>query len=717
MNDKNSENILAQEDDFELMEGFELDDQLEDDGDLLDLDLEQVGDESTGVATDSRQLWFRLAIASALIAAFAGLLLSPMYDARELLAAKVPSMLTTAQDLELTKQEALTPATKVSEVSQSRVELEGQFAQFFEPNNLSLGIFRKVAGNENVISAVQQNYDRYIELSDAYIAEEASIDRLKNLIANMQNVTRELSPVTLQFVEAVSKEGRNKSTGSSKDRYLALTSEASRLIGISAKVLELLDGYFAADVDQQRVLEQMNVNLIQYEDTLNRVVGNAAEIVATEAVPLQQRILAIRKLSTEASAVAENYSRAKNTLPVMQEQRNSINEGLSSLYGSRSMLDKILSLLAKILPVLMTVLTGFFLWRFFKAQNRRLEQQEVLLTETIEGQQNAILKLLDEMSALADGDLTLEAEVTDQVTGAIADSVNFAVIEMRELVSQISRASQQVGDESRKAVSSATEVSQSNVEQSKVISNAAEQMATISAQIRQMADNATNSSNMASESMKVATQGAQAVRDTIDGMNDMRDQIQETSKRIKRLGESSQRIGEIVALIDDIAEQTNILSLNAAIQASMAGEAGRGFAVVSDEVQSLAERSTEATQKIAELVTLIQTDTNDAMQSMERATQQVVSGTKIADSAGESLAEIEDVSQKLSDLVANIAKTSSQQAAEVSDMSQSVAQVREETTATSEKANQSAQAISKLLELAKELEVSVSRFRLPQSQV
>ena len=205
------------------------------------------------------------------------------------------------------------------------------------------------------------------------------------------------------------------------------------------------------------------------------------------------------------------------------------------------------------------------------------------------------------------------------------------------------------------------------------------------------------------------------MRDTIEGMENMREQIQDTSKRIKRLGESSQRIGDIVALIDDIAEQTNILSLNAAIQASMAGEAGRGFAVVSDEVQSLAERSTEATKKIAELVTTIQNDTNDAVLSMEKATQQVVSGTKVADSAGSALAEIENVSQRLSSLVEGISRGSNEQAETVVKVSEQVALVSDSSTDTSRKAQESANSIAKLLELAKDLETSVSRFKLPAS--
>ncbi len=319
------------------------------------------------------------------------------------------------------------------------------------------------------------------------------------------------------------------------------------------------------------------------------------------------------------------------------------------------------------------------------------------------------------MSSLADGDLTIEAEVTDQITGAIADSVNFAVIEMRQLVSQINSASLQVAQESETAVRTANQVSYSNRQQAEKITEAAALMTRLAENMRQVSEQAGSSSQMAQESIVAANQGAQAVRDTIRGMEDMREQIQDTSKRIKRLGESSQRIGDIVALIDDIAEQTNILSLNAAIQASMAGEAGRGFAVVSNEVQNLAERSTEATRRIADLVKTIQNDTNDAVASMEKATEQVVAGTKVADTAGAALNEIEAVSQRLSDLVAKISTGSSEQAVLVTEVSSEVSKVSQTSSETSVKAEEAAGSIAKLLELSRELETSVSRFKLPVS--
>ena len=328
-------------------------------------------------------------------------------------------------------------------------------------------------------------------------------------------------------------------------------------------------------------------------------------------------------------------------------------------------------------------------------------------------QQESILKLLDEISALADGDLTIKAEVTDQVTGSIADSINFAVEEMRSLVRQINMASIQVADGAYEAVQNARFLSDSNTQQSEEISRAAEKMEDVAASMREMSKFAINSASVASESASVAKEGTEAVRGAIKGLDDMRDQIQETSKRIKRLGESLQQIGEIVQLIDDIAEQTNILSLNAAIQASLAGDAGRGFAVVADEVQRLAERSTNATGKIADLVQTIQSDTSDAILSMELATQEVVAGTRIADTAGKALGRIENASDRLTGLIADMAEQAAREARVVTGVSAQVARVRDQSTTTAENAHSAAEAVNKLTELARELEQSVARFRLP----
>jgi len=356
------------------------------------------------------------------------------------------------------------------------------------------------------------------------------------------------------------------------------------------------------------------------------------------------------------------------------------------------------------------VLALFWLGRHLVSEARQAAEASA---EQNRETQDAILKLLDEMGSLADGDLTIEAEVTDQVTGAIADSINFAVQEMRDLVARINTATAQVTSESESTANVARELSRASAAQADEITKTTAQIQAMSSSMQDMSGDARRSAEVAQNSVDVAKRGAQAVRDTIRGMDDMRSQIQETSKRIKRLGESSQQISEIVSLIDEIAEQTNILSLNASIQAAMAGEAGRGFAVVADEVQRLAERSAEATKQISTLVSNIQADTNEAVTSMEHATQGVVDGTRLADSAGQALGEIESVSEELSKLISGMAETAERQSEEATSVSTRMTSIREVTNQTSQGAQSTAQSIGKLSELARELQESVSGFKLP----
>ena len=203
-----------------------------------------------------------------------------------------------------------------------------------------------------------------------------------------------------------------------------------------------------------------------------------------------------------------------------------------------------------------------------------------------------------------------------------------------------------------------------------------------------------------------------AVQDAIGGMNSIRDQIQETSKRIKRLGESSQEIGEITELISDITEQTNVLALNAAIQAASAGEAGRGFSVVAEEVQRLAERSAEATRQIATLVRVIQSDTQDAILAMERSTQGVVDGAKLSDNAGSALSEIDQVSRRLSDLIEQISHSTSTEAQSAQAVAQNIQRILAVTERTSAGTQFNAEQVRQLATMAKQLGESVSRFKI-----
>jgi twitching motility protein PilJ len=330
-----------------------------------------------------------------------------------------------------------------------------------------------------------------------------------------------------------------------------------------------------------------------------------------------------------------------------------------------------------------------------------------------ERNQAAILQLLDELADLAEGDLRVHASVTENFTGAIADSINFAIDQMRGLVSNINRVSVQVARATDETQTTARNLAKASEHQAREISAASTAINEMAVSIDHVSSNAAESAAVADRAVQIANKGGEVVRATIGGMDNIRGQIQETSKRIKRLGESSQEIGDIVSLINDIADQTNILSLNAAIQASMAGDAGRGFAVVADEVQRLAERSSAATKQIAALVKTIQTDTNEAVISMEQTTTEVVSGAKRAQDAGVALEEIENVSTSLAELIQNISNAARQQAASAGHVSNTMNVIQGITSQTAQNSEATAKSIGDLAKMAKEMRVSVEGFKLP----
>jgi twitching motility protein PilJ len=342
-------------------------------------------------------------------------------------------------------------------------------------------------------------------------------------------------------------------------------------------------------------------------------------------------------------------------------------------------------------------------------QRRRFAQS----TELNQRNQEAIMRLLDEMGSLAEGDLTVKTTVSEDITGAIADSVNYAIDELRSLVTTINETSEQVSSSAQETQTTARHLANAAEQQAQQISTATSAINQIASSMDDVSKNSAESADVAERSVKIASHGAEVVRETISGMDSIRDQIQETSKRIKRLGESSQEIGSIVELINDIAEQTNILALNAAIQAASAGEAGRGFAVVADEVQRLAERSTSATKRIETLVQTIQSDTNEAVNSMEQTTAEVVAGARLAEDAGSALGDIERVSHDLSALIQNISTAAREQSAAATDISVSMNAIQEITSQTSQGASQTADSIGTLAQLASDLRRSVAHFKLP----
>jgi len=360
-------------------------------------------------------------------------------------------------------------------------------------------------------------------------------------------------------------------------------------------------------------------------------------------------------------------------------------------------------------PLLVLFLIGLNL---YVAQRRRaLETAQIN-----QRNQEAILRLLDEMSSLADGDLTVETTVTEDVTGAIADSVNFAVEALRDLVSGVNSTARQVAAQAQETEATTTQLAEASEHQAREIRTATDTINEMAASFDEMAKRSSESAEVAQSSVKIANRGADMVRQTINGMDQIRDQIQDTSKRIKRLGESSQEIGDIVELINGISEQTNVLALNAAIQAASAGGAGRGFAVVADEVQRLAERATNATRRIETLVQTIQSDTSEAVTSMEATTTQVVSGARTAEDAGEALESIEKVSNDLAKLIQDISTQAQQQSQNAGKIARLMNSIRDVSIQTSEGTSSTAKSVVSLADLVRDLRDSVSDFKLPEDQ-
>jgi len=347
-----------------------------------------------------------------------------------------------------------------------------------------------------------------------------------------------------------------------------------------------------------------------------------------------------------------------------------------------------------------------------EAQRLEAEHQELEAKRVNDANQAAILRLMNELQTVAEGDLTQEATVTEDITGAIADSVNYTVEELRLLVGNVQNTATKVAQTTAEVDQTSTELLAASNEQLHEIRETGRSVVDMATRINEVSVQAQESAAVARQSLQAAESGLQAVQDAIGGMNSIRDQIQETSKRIKRLGESSQEIGEITELISDITEQTNVLALNAAIQAASAGEAGRGFSVVAEEVQRLAERSADATRQIAALVKAIQTDTQDAVAAMERSTQGVVEGAKLSDNAGTALTEIDRVSRRLAELIEEISGAASKEAGLANEVADNIQHIFAVTEQTGEGTRSTAAQVRELSRMAEELRQSVARFKI-----
>jgi twitching motility protein PilJ len=452
----------------------------------------------------------------------------------------------------------------------------------------------------------------------------------------------------------------------------------------------------ASDADSRARLQELAKIYTDFQGSIATALGNLQAIVQAKDAELA----ILRDSETLRTQVTE-LQRA-----YQQEQRiRLVNFWVIALAGLFGLLCA-----AAIAKVLLEDSRG----RAVEAEVQRAEAQRLEEDAKRANEQNqaAILRLMNELQEVADGNLTVQATVTEDITGAIADSVNYTVEELRGLVGRINSTAEQVNTASTQARDIATRLLTASEAQSREIKETGEKVLAMAAQINDVSRSAGESAKVARTSLEAAERGQRAVYNQIAGMNEIREQIQETAKRIKRLGESSQEIGEIVELITDITEQTNVLALNAAIQAASAGEAGRGFSVVAEEVQRLADRSAEAAKQIGALVRTIQTDTQDAVTAMEKSTQGVVEGTKLSDAAGTALADIGRVSRQLAELIERIAGTTGEQAESAGGVAVSIERILAVTDQTSQGTRQAAQSIGQLATLARELKASIARFRV-----
>ncbi len=441
-----------------------------------------------------------------------------------------------------------------------------------------------------------------------------------------------------------------------------------------------------------RVRDKEAVRGLEKINDLFSVMGQAVGIFDEEPGLEQKLVVATERMVQLAPQMIERASQISEGIVQLEDKRVLTGNTALVFFGAM---------------IFSLFMIGFSSYRNSKAAQKAEEDKR-------KRQESSIMQLLNELSDLAEGDLTTTATVSEEITGAIADSINYTIDQLRVLVSAINDTAVAVSNASEKTRATALHLAEASEHQAQEIAGASAAVNEMAVTIDQVSANAQECSQVAERSVEIAKSGAGVVQNTIKGMDTIREQIQDTSKRIKRLGESSQEIGDIVSLINDIADQTNILALNAAIQASMAGDAGRGFAVVADEVQRLAERSSAATKQIEALVKTIQSDTNEAVISMEQTTAEVVRGARLAQDAGVALEEIESVSTNLAELIQNISNAARQQAASAAHISNTMNVIQEITSQTSAGTTATAQSIGNLAELANNLRESVAGFKLPE---
>ena len=562
--------------------------------------------------------------------------------------------------------------------------------------------------------AVQTDWEALLKNTDAILASEQTVLSLHHVAATRAETVPQLQMESEKVVDILLQRGAPASQVALAQRQSLL---AERILGAVNTVLagdetavQAADA-FGRDANRfGQVLTGMlqgnpGLRITQVEDHDARArLAEIAELFEFVSGSVDE----ILETSPQLFQVRASANNIFNLSQTLLDEASHLATGFENLASGRSF-DTIGGYVLGLLALASIILIGLVMVR---ATNQQLRET----AEKNERNQNAIMRLLDEIEDLADGDLTVTASVTEDFTGTIADSINYSVDQLRDLVATINLTAGQVAGAVQDTQATAMHLAQASEHQAQQIAEASTAIKQMAQSIDQVSANAAESSAVAERSVEIANKGNEVVHNTIHGMDNIREQIQDTAKRIKRLGESSQEIGDIVSLIDDIADQTNILALNAAIQASMAGDAGRGFAVVADEVQRLAERSSAATRQIETLVRAIQADTNEAVISMEQTTTEVVRGARLAQDAGVALEEIEGVSKTLAALIQSISNTAQQQTSSAGQISLTMNVIQQITTQTSSGSTATAESIGNLAKMASQLRRSVSGFTLPAAQ-
>ncbi|UZJ60757.1 methyl-accepting chemotaxis protein [Pseudomonas sp. KU26590] len=586
--------------------------------------------------------------------------------------------------------------------------------QYLKKGDKNTGLPAAPAAVADELKAVQDDWENLRKSTDVILAREQTVLSLHQVAATLAETIPQLQIESEKVVDILLQTRAPASQVALAQRQSLL---AERILGAVNTVL-------AGDETAVQAADAFGRDASQFGRVLNGMLeGNATlKIVQVEDRDARARLAEIAELFQFVSGSVDEILETSPELLEVREASGSIFNLSQTLLDEASVLANSFEHMAGgravysyggyilgLLALASIILIGLVMVR---ETNRQLRET----AEKNERNQNAIMRLLDEIEDLADGNLTVAASVTEDFTGAIADSINYSIDQLRELVSTINLTAEQVFGAVKDTQTTATQLAAASEHQALQIAAASNAINDMATSIDQVSANASESVAVAERSVTIANKGNEVVHNTITGMDNIREQIQDTSKRIKRLGESSQEIGDIVSLIDDIADQTNILALNAAIQASMAGDAGRGFAVVADEVQRLAERSSSATKQIETLVRAIQNDTNEAVISMEQTTAEVVRGARLAQDAGVALEEIEGVSKILAALVESITNAAQQQAALGQQISSTMLVIQQTTTQTTSGTAATARSMGNLAKMASEMRRSVSGFKLPTSR-